>query len=137
MEAGGTVTTEGSFHVVLVHIVVTDPGEVTLRTVVAAVVVEVGDFREVTQVIHVREHLVGLVAVEIVIVVGIVLVADEGVHAVVAELMAPAKLLLERPVLVIVFVAAAAAVVALTVTDDRGVVSLLDVRAGAKVAVDG
>ena len=63
--------------------------------------------------------------------------SDEGIDVVVAELVGPAELLLERVVLVDILGALAAAVVALTVTDDRGVVSLLDVRAGAKVAVDG
>ena len=51
--------------------------------------------------------------------------------------MGPAQLLLERVVLVVVFVAAATAVVALTVTDHGAVVALLDIAAEVEVAVEG
>ena len=68
--------------------------------------------------------------------VGVILMSDEGIDVVVAELVGPAELLLERVVLVVVFAAAAAAVVALTVTDDCRVVALLGVRAQVDVAVE-
>ena len=63
--------------------------------------------------------------------------SDEGIDVVVAELVGPAELLLERVVLVDILGALAAAVVALTVTDDAGIIFLLDVIADIEVSVEG
>ena len=87
--------------------------------------------------VHTGEYLVGLVTVEIIVEVGVVFMAQEHVHVVTAELVAPAQLLLEGVVLIVVLVAAAATIVTLTVTDHSGVVGLFGIGAQAQVTGDG
>ena len=93
-------------------------GEVRLCRIVCVVVIETGDFSEVTQIVLAFEYLIGLVAVQVVVGVIVVLVTNECVNRMNSISVVPCQLLLERVVLVTVVLAFATTIVTLTVTDN-------------------
>ena len=137
VEPGATVAAERCLHVVAVVVTIAGTSQIRLRVVVHGVVVEVGDVSEVAQVVLSLEHLVGLVTIEVVVLPVVVLMADEGVDAVYAILMAPVQLLLEGIGLVAILLALAATVVTLTVADLCRVVLVLRAVPGVQVALHG
>ena len=76
-----------------------------------------GDIREVVQVVQAGHHLSSLVTIQVVTLPAVVLMTNQSVNRVYAELVAPVQLLLESPVLIAIVLALTTTLVTLTITN--------------------